>query len=116
VLLVIITGFYTYYAAGQLHNMKRATGAPERSATAAKSAADTADAPLKNQQKSFEIDQRPYMVVEGAPRFSGNGLMAQKGITVNIAFRDVGRTPAMKFIGTVTQLAAAENAASLRGD
>ena len=29
VLLVFITGFYTYYAAGQLHKMKRATEAAE---------------------------------------------------------------------------------------
>src|ERR1700676_4800696 len=34
-LLVIITGTYTYYAAGQLHKMKRSTEATEKAANAA---------------------------------------------------------------------------------
>jgi hypothetical protein len=42
VLLVVITGFYTYYAARQLHKMKRSTEAAEKAANAATSAADTA--------------------------------------------------------------------------
>jgi hypothetical protein len=47
VMLVIITGTYTYYAAGQLHKMKRSTDAAEKAANAAASAADTADKTLK---------------------------------------------------------------------
>jgi hypothetical protein len=35
VLLVVITGFYTYYAAGQLHKMKRSTDAAEKAANVA---------------------------------------------------------------------------------
>jgi hypothetical protein len=42
VMLVLITGTYTYYAAGQLHKMKRSTDAAERAALAAKAAADIA--------------------------------------------------------------------------
>lgn len=38
VLLVVITGFYTYYAAGQLHKMKRSTDAAEKAANTAEKA------------------------------------------------------------------------------
>jgi hypothetical protein len=83
-----------YY--GQLREMKKSTKAANDSAVAAKSAADTADATLKSSQKSFEIDQRPYIVTE-IPQFSGNGLVADKDIQANITFKNIGRTPALKY-------------------
>lgn len=88
VLLVIITGTYTYYAAGQLHKMKRSTDA-------AQSAATTAAQTLINQQKSFEIDQRPYLVGQ-APVFSGPGFVSDQPLYVNVTVKDVGRTPAVQ--------------------
>jgi hypothetical protein len=57
--LVAITGMYTYYAGGQLREMRKATKATQIAADAAKSAAETADATLKSTKKSFVIDQRP---------------------------------------------------------
>lgn len=53
---------------------------------------------MQSQQKTFEIDQRPYMVVDGPPVFSGNGFVANKEITVNITFKNIGRTPAIKYV------------------
>ncbi len=75
----------------------------KESADAAKSAADTADQTLKNSQKIFETDQRPYLVAT-APVFSGNGLVADKDITVNITFKNIGRTPAVKYIANLDLL------------
>lgn len=51
ILLVLITGTYTYYAAGQLHKMKRSTDATEKAANAAAKAAGIADVTLKEIQK-----------------------------------------------------------------
>jgi hypothetical protein len=57
VLLVIITGTYTYYAAGQLHKMKRSTEATERAAEAAKNAVELA-------RRTAHIDQRAYLSIK----------------------------------------------------
>jgi hypothetical protein len=58
-LLVIITGTYTYYAAGQLHKMKRSTDAAERAAVAADNSAQTAD-------KTLRMAYRPWVNAESA--------------------------------------------------
>ena len=81
---------------GQLGEIIKQYPEIQKSAAAAKSAADTADATLKNQQRSFEIDQRPYVVTE-VPQFSGNGLTPDKDIQANITFKNIGRTPARKY-------------------
>ena len=72
-----------------------------KSAEAAKQAADTARNALINSQKSFEIDERPYMVGDGPPEFSGAGLAADKSIQANMKFKNIGRTAARKYIVNV---------------
>lgn len=108
---LVVVGIYALCIySGQLQVMRGQLGEiikqfPEiqKSANAAKSAAETADATLKSSQKSFEIDQRPYMVTE-IPQFSGNGLVADKGIQANITFKNIGRTPALKYLVNITLL------------
>ncbi|MGA3176613.1 MAG: hypothetical protein ABSE19_04620 [Candidatus Acidiferrum sp.] len=76
---------------------KKAANAAHDSAVAAKSAADTADATLKSSEKSFIIDQRPYMVVvEGFPLFLGHPPTADQPIQVNVVLKNIGKTPAIQ--------------------
>ena len=89
VLLVIITGTYTYYAAGQLHKMRRATVAAENAAIAAKSAADTAI-------QTMHIGDRAWVNVSTgqAPMTDGSPLVIPVTIVNNgktTAFNVVGR-------------------------
>lgn len=101
VLLVIITGFYTYYAAGQLHKMRRATKAAEDSANAAKRAADTAN-------QSMQLDQRAWVgPVEAAlPPYDDGGRKVYIKIGEKPKFSFVlansGKTPALKLTFKIT--------------
>lgn len=103
VVIAVLTAFYVHYSRAQWQVMRDQLPELQKSAAAAKSAAETADAALKSSQKSFEIDQRPYIVTE-IPQFSGNGLVADKGIQANITFKNIGRTPALKYLVNVTLL------------
>jgi len=101
--LAVIGIFALCIYSGQLKEKRKSTKAAEEAAKAASSAAKTADTTLKNQQQSFEIDQRPYMVCD-IPVFSGNGLVADKPITANVTFKNIGRTPARRVATAVTLL------------
>jgi hypothetical protein len=90
VLLVVITGTYTYYAAGQLHKMRRATKAAEDSAYAAQNAADTASKTLIFTQDSFRDEQRAWI---GVPEIKIVNL--PKPAKMNVIFHNSGRTPAL---------------------
>ena len=91
----IVAGGQLLVMRGQLHEVIRQYPEIQKSANAAKSAADTADATLKNQQRSFEIDERPYLVGQ-TPAFSGPPLAANTSIHINFTFKNIGRTPALK--------------------
>jgi hypothetical protein len=97
VIMNIVIAFIYY---GELKEMRKATVAAVAAAGAAKKAAEVADSTFKNQQQSFQIDQRPYVVAE-TPIFSGNGFAADKPITANITLRNIGRTPARRIANTV---------------
>jgi hypothetical protein len=111
VLLVIITGFYTYYAAGQLHKMRRATKAAEDSANAAKSAANIAESALQFQQQEFRTQQRPYIYPVpirnmGAPDcivFTpiGNDLYS---VGCAVGMRNSGLSPAVEIVHTMSEV------------
>src|SRR6266852_3720430 len=102
--VVGIYALYIYY--GQLRVMRGQLGEiirqyPEikKSADAAKSAADTADATLKSSQKSFIIDQRPYIVVdENSPFFLEHSPAAGQQILANVYLKNIGRTPAVQVV------------------
>jgi hypothetical protein len=85
VLLVIITGTYTYYAAGQLHKMKRSTEAAEK-------AANTAASTLINSQQQSELDQRAWV---GISSQNVDELSAQ-AFKAEIEFFNSGKTPARR--------------------
>jgi hypothetical protein len=85
---------------GQLNVMRRQLGEiakqyPEiqKSANAAKSAADTAADTLKSSKESFQIEQRPYTVVD-IPQFVIPP-MTSGTTSANLTFRNIGRTPAI---------------------
>jgi hypothetical protein len=102
--IIGIVALWIYY--GQLRVMRGQLGEiikqyPElqKSADAAKSAAETANATLKSSEKSFIIDQRPYVIVEG------NGLhfvtyppVADQPIEITTFLKNVGKTPAIQIV------------------
>ncbi len=84
---------------GQLGEIIRQYPEIKKSADAAKSAADTADATLKSSQKSFIIDQRPYIVVdENSPFFLEHSPAAGQQILANVYLKNIGRTPAVQVV------------------
>jgi hypothetical protein len=94
-LLLITSIVIAFIYNGQLKEMRKATRASEKSANAAATASDTAARTLISQQKSFEIDQRPYLVGE-VPVFSGLPFAANTSIHVNFTYKNIGRTPAIR--------------------
>jgi hypothetical protein len=82
---------------GQLGEIIRQFPEIQKSASAAKSAADTADATLKSSQKSFEIDERAWVGVAEWHSEVGpieNGVITMK--EMKIILRNTGKTPATK--------------------
>ena len=72
-------------------------------ADAAKSAAATATTALEASQRSFEIDQRPYLVAD-IPIFNNSSLVPLQAISANITFKNIGKTPAIKVVDNVELL------------
>jgi len=111
VVIALAPGIYTVYAIKQWSVMNRQLGEmirqyPEsqKSADAAQKAAEIADATLKSSQKSFQIDQRPYVITDGPPQFVAPPNLAGKPIEANIVFKDIGRTPAINSVWSVDLL------------
>jgi len=116
--LVLVGIFYTFYAAKQWQAMqaalkktdqsleltrqslelnRRQTVAAEESAKAASESVRLGKSSLDTSTKSFQIEQRPYLITAGAPRFVGDARpAADHPIHVNITFLNVGKTPAIR--------------------
>jgi hypothetical protein len=90
---LIVVALYTYYASGQWDEMRKA-------AMAAKKSAEIADATLKSTEKSFVVNQRPFLVLdEGSPNWvQGQEPKPDGKIAVHIQFRNIGRTAAIQEI------------------
>jgi hypothetical protein len=91
VLLVLITGTYTYYAAGQLHQMKRSTDAATRAAKAA-----------EDQGKLAYVEERAWVGVVTAalkykrpPRKGEHMPPLTELLAVMVKITNTGRTPAV---------------------
>jgi len=98
-LAFIAAAVYAHYAHQTLIEIEKQTPEIRKSADAAKSAADTAHATLVNSQKSFEIDERPYLVVESRhPEFAWYGLVANQKLSANVWFKNIGKGPAIQKI------------------
>jgi hypothetical protein len=90
---------YAYYAHQTLVEIQKQTPQVEKSAIAAKKAADTAHDTLINSQKAFEMDERPYLVVDShRPIFALNGFVANQKLSVNVDFKNIGKEPAIRQI------------------
>jgi hypothetical protein len=96
---IVILAAYTTVTALQLREMIKSTGAAEEAAAAARDAANIADATLKNAQKQFRDEQRPYIWSQAGP---GNPLNQfidkftdryETDIVVHII--NAGRSPAL---------------------
>jgi len=87
-------------ASSALREAQRPTSDSHIAAQAAKDAADTADATLKDSQKTFETNQRPYIVIDGAPRFLSQ-IEPDVPIRANVTIRNIGKTPANSYQWTV---------------
>jgi hypothetical protein len=107
--LVIITGFYTHYAHNQVETAQRTlneisnqTPQLENSANAAASTARTAANTLEDQKNRFQIEQRPYVVLDADRRMEFiTQPIAEKKIEVNVWIKNVGRTPAFNVVWNV---------------
>lgn len=95
ILLIVITGTYTYYARGQWFEMIRAANASRDSADAAKSAAETAHDSLISSGGQFKIGARPYLVAVSATPDS-LGFPVGTRVKVKLLVHNFGRTPALK--------------------
>jgi hypothetical protein len=84
---------YTNYARRQWKEAKRTADQSVISATAAKSAAETAEATLQDSQKSFVLQNRPYVTIEVARLvYKPEG---GKRLEATCIARNSGRTPAI---------------------
>jgi hypothetical protein len=121
VLTLAMLGFYTYYARSQWHAMEGQldvmaittmqnakmvtqaidqTRAAQQSADAAMKAANIADASLKDSQRSFILQNRPYVTIEVARLLYKPA--GGKRLEATCLIRNSGRTPA---IGVTVDLA-----------
>jgi hypothetical protein len=101
ILLVIITGTYTYYAAGQLHKLRRAV-------VAAEGANRIAGDNLAFAHRQFRMDERPYL----SPDPRGIFLTPEKTwvlfdnthrFGVCVTFYNRGKSPAIEVMTSDTQ-------------
>jgi hypothetical protein len=86
VILIFITGFYTYYASQQ-------AAAAIKAAKAAKDAARISDDTLKFNEQSVRLDQRPWI---GIDKFN----VVKNGDTLRFSavIKNYGRTPALRVV------------------
>ncbi len=94
VLTLVAVSFYACVAYHQLKEMQTAAEAAKEGADAAKDAARTAGDTLTSSKESFQAEQRPYLIAD-TPQFLV-GPPAPGETSANVAFRNVGKTPAMK--------------------
>jgi hypothetical protein len=55
-------------------------------------------------QKSFQIDERPYVTIDGTPQFIQPPNTAGIPLSANVEFKDIGKTPAIKTVWFVDLL------------
>ncbi|MGA2713684.1 MAG: hypothetical protein ABSG41_11320 [Bryobacteraceae bacterium] len=84
--------WYASIADIQKNTLISQTAEISTSARAADSAARTAASELTQTKDAFVIDQRPYVIEDGRPIFVG--AIATLAPSINVAIKDVGKTPA----------------------
>ena len=61
--------------------------------------AKTSEKTLTNSQKTFEMDERPYLVMDSRnPIFALNGFVPNQKLSVNVNFKNIGKEPAIRQI------------------
>jgi len=91
--LVVVGVVAIYIYGGQLNVMRGQLGELVRQYPELKKAADAAESSLTSQKISFQTDQRPYVVANGAPQFITFPNEKTK-TRVNVILKDIGKTPA----------------------
>ncbi len=66
---------------------------------AAKSAAETADKSLKDSQRAFEVQNRPYVIIDGTAYFLHDQNQKVKINLANISYKNIGKSPAQDVFG-----------------
>jgi hypothetical protein len=113
VLTLIVVGLYTHYARKQWQEAHRTAEQAVISACAAKSAAETADATLKNSQAQWRIEERPYLFATPQGGFNSTVKTGQTTIIttdpqgkifadVTVSVTNSGRSPATDVAVTKT--------------
>ena len=96
---IVFVYFTVVFSAGQWIQARRTADSSVDAANAAASAAKTASATLRNQQSAFEIDQRPYVVIESNKvQFLPDHFPPGDDLQVNISIKNIGRTPARNYL------------------
>ena len=96
---VIINTIIALIYWGQLKEMKKATDAATRSANAAIDAVQIAKETLGSSQRSFEVDQRPYLI-SSVPEFLSPP-SPDRQIEANATLKNIGKTPAIKMFWNI---------------
>ncbi len=71
----------------------------KKAAEAAKSAAETADKSLKDSQRAFEVQNRPYVIIDGTAYFLHDQNQKVKINLANISYKNIGKSPAQDVFG-----------------
>jgi hypothetical protein len=87
---VFLLAVYTIYTIKMYHANKEA-------ADAATSAAEIAKNTLVDQKTAFEIEQRPYLVLDGPPQFLAPPV-AKSEIRADVTLKNIGKTPAFRIV------------------
>jgi len=95
----VAAAVYAHYAHQTLLEIQKQTPQIEKSADSAINAANTARETLANSQKAFEMDERPYLVMESrTPVFALKGFVPNEKLSVNVNFKNIGKQPAIRMM------------------
>ena len=91
---LILLGVTVYFARLQWIEMRDATLATKKAATAAETAANVASQALKESGNQFKIDERPYLIKEYI-RLAAKPAMNEK-LYGEVLWKNTGKTPALR--------------------
>jgi hypothetical protein len=103
-LVVLAANLYIYYRQAKIMGtqadiMQKTLPVVGQQADAATSAAHTAEATLQESQKTFRIEQRPYLVPE-TPTFAVSPTIPGPASS-NITIKNIGKTPAVRMMSAI---------------
>ena len=103
--ILVAAGVQAYIYWQQWKSMQAQVEQTERSVVLGIGQLSAAAAGLKNSQRFFQIEQRPYIVMDdGFPQFSQhgpNGPIPEQKVVVNVQLKNIGKTPAILVVSEI---------------